>query len=207
MPAVDSLIEQARRGDRVALERLLIGHAEPLRVHLLRGLPSRVNGLISVEDVVQETMAKAFLKIDRFRGESRHAFAAWLLVIGDMTLIDLVRRETRQARGGQFNRQEFTSDSVKGSLVDLLAQLPGEEKTGSQIVAHEEGVAALQVAIAGLPHDQRQAIQLRLLQGNTLQETSAAMERTPASIRSLIHRAKENLAEAMGRASLWLARN
>lgn len=207
MPAVDSLIKQARRGDRMALERLLIEHAEPLRVHLLRGLPSRVKGLISVEDVVQETLAKAFLKIDRFRGESRHAFAAWLLVIGDMTLIDLVRRETRQARGGQFNRQEFASDSVKGSLVDLLAQLPGEEKTGSQIAAHEEGVAALQVAIAGLPHDQRQAIQLRLLQGYTLQETSAAMDRTPASIRNLIHRAKESLAEAMGRASLWLSRN
>jgi hypothetical protein len=117
-----------------------------------------VKGLISVEDVVQETLAKAFLKIDRFRGESRHSFAAWLLAIGDMTLIDLVRRETRQARGGQFERQKFASDSVKGSLVDLLAQLPGEEKTGSQIVAHEEGVAALQVAIAGLPHDQRQAI-------------------------------------------------
>jgi DNA-directed RNA polymerase specialized sigma24 family protein len=148
MPAVDSLIEKARRGDRMALDRLLIEHAEPLRVHLLRGLPSRVKGLISVEDVVQETLAKAFLKIDRFRGESRHAFAAWLLAIGDMTLIDLVRRETRQARGGQFERQEFASDSVKGSLVDLLAQLPGEEKTGSQIVAHEEGVAALQVAIA-----------------------------------------------------------
>ena len=207
MPAVDSLIEQARRGDRMALERLLIAHAEPLRVHLLRGLPSRVKGLISVEDVVQETLAKAFLKIDRFRGESRHAFAAWLLVIGDMTLVDLVRRETRQARGGQFNRQEFAGDSVKGSLVDLLAQLPGEEKTGSQIVADAEGVAALQVAIAGLPHDQQQAIQLRLLQGNTLQETSAAMDRTPAAIRSLIHRAKENLAEAMGRASLWLTRN
>jgi RNA polymerase sigma-70 factor (ECF subfamily) len=124
-----------------------------------------------------------------------------------MTLIDLVRRETRQARGGQFERQEFASDSVKGSLVDLLAQLPGEEKTGSQIVALEEGVAALQVAITGLPHDQRQAIQLRLLQGKTLQETSAAMDRTPASIRSLIHRAKESLAEAMGRASLWLSRN
>jgi RNA polymerase sigma-70 factor (ECF subfamily) len=207
MPAVDSLIEKARRGDRMALDRLLVEHAEPLRVHLLRGLPSRVKGLISVEDVVQETLAKAFLKIDRFRGESRHSFAAWLLAIGDMTLIDLVRRETRQARGGQFERQEFASDSVKGSLVDLLAQLPGEEKTGSQIVALEEGVAALQVAIAGLPHDQQQAIQLRLLQGKTLQETSAAMDRTPASIRSLIHRAKESLAEAMGRASLWLSRN
>ena len=56
MPAVDSLIKQARRGDRMALERLLIEHAEPLRVHLLRGLPSRVKGLISVEDVVQETL-------------------------------------------------------------------------------------------------------------------------------------------------------
>ena len=57
-------------------------------------------------------------------------------------------------------------------MVDLLGQLPVEEATASQIVARREGVAALQVAIAGLPSDQRQAIQLHLLKGMTLEETA-----------------------------------
>jgi RNA polymerase sigma-70 factor (ECF subfamily) len=204
--SVTKLIQVARSGDRVALERLLIDHAEQLRIHLLRGLPTRVKGTISVEDVVQETLTRAFLKIDRLQGDSPRAFAAWLLAIGDMTLIDLVRKETAQARGGRFLRQELTRDSATGSMVALLEQLPGEEATASRIAASQEGIAALQVAIAGLPNDQRHAVQLHLLQGMTLQETSDALGRSTAAVRSLVHRAKENLAQAMGRASLWLSR-
>jgi RNA polymerase sigma-70 factor (ECF subfamily) len=200
------LVGQARCGDRMALEQLLIEHADQLRIHLLRGLPARVKDRISVEDVVQEALTRAFLKIDRLRGDSPRAFAAWLLAIGDMTLIDLVRRETTQARGGQFRRQELTRDSMTSRMVELLEQLPAEEKTASQIVARQEGIAALQVAIAGLPNAQRQAIQLHVLQGLALQETADAMECTTASVRSLVHRAKQNLAQAMGRASLWLSR-
>lgn len=204
--AEKELIQQARRGDRVALERLLIDHADQLRTHLQRGLPARVRGLISVEDVVQETMTRAFSKIDQLRGDSPRALASWLLAIGNTVLIDLIRKETTQARGGQFRRQEQAQDSTTGSVVELLGQLPVEEATASQIVARREGVAALQVAIAGLPSDQRQAIQLHLLKGMTLEETGDAMDRSATAVRGLVHRAKKNLAEAMGRASLWLSR-
>ena len=43
-------------GDQQALECLLIDHSNGLRTHLRRGLPTRVKGLLSVEDVVQETL-------------------------------------------------------------------------------------------------------------------------------------------------------
>ena len=166
----------------------------------------RLKGVVSVDDVVQETLTRAFLKIDRLRGNAPRAFLAWLWAIGDMTLIDLVRHETAQTRGGKFRRQEYAGRSNNGSLVEFLGQLPGKDATASHNVALQEGIAALQLAIASLPNDQRQAIQLHLLQGKTLQETSDAMERTSASVRSLIHRAKENLSQAMGRASNWLSK-
>ena len=123
-----------------------------------------------------------------------------------MILIDLVRKETTQGRGRKFRRQELTHDSTTGSVLEILEQLPVEAATASQIVARREGIAALQVAIAGLPSDQRRAIQLHLLEGMTLQETSEAMDRSSTSVRGLLYRAKENLAKAMGRASLWLSR-
>ncbi len=204
--AETELIEQARRGDRLALERLLIDHTGQLRIHLLRGLPNRVKGLISIDDVVQETLARAFLKVDQLRGDSPSAFTAWLLAIGNMILIDLVRKETTQERGGKFRRQDLVHDSTTDSVMDILEQLPVDEATASQIVARREGVAALQVAIAGLPSDQRRAIELHLLQGMTLEETCDAMDRSKTSVRGLLYRAKVNLAEAMGRASLWLSR-
>ena len=204
--AETELIERARRGDRLALERLLIEHAGQLRIHLVQGLPTRVKGLISIDDVVQETLTRAFLKVSQLRGDSSSEFTAWLLAIGNMILIDLVRKETTQGRGGKFRRQELTYDSTTGSVVELLGRLPVDEATASKIVARREGVAALQVAIAGLPSDQRRAIELHLLEGMTLQETSEAMDRSATSVRGLLYRAKVNLAEAMGRASLWLSR-
>ncbi|MCA9217194.1 MAG: sigma-70 family RNA polymerase sigma factor [Planctomycetales bacterium] len=205
MSTTEELIKNARGGDRRALELLLIQHAERLRIHLLRGLPQRVQGRISVEDVVQETLAQAFLKIRRLRGDSERSFVAWLYAIGDMTLIDLVRKDTAQIRGGNFQRKQFAGDSANNSLVDLLGQLPGDSITASRNVAIKEGVAALQVAIASLPDDQRRAVQLHLLQGKSLDETADEMQRTKASVRSLLHRAKEQLADAMGRASNWLS--
>jgi RNA polymerase sigma-70 factor, ECF subfamily len=200
------LIEQARSGDRRAIERLLIEYAAPLRRHLQCGLPIRVKGCISIDDVVQETLTRAFQKIEQLQGNSPREFAAWLFAIGNMILIDLVRKETTQVRGGQLRRQELTHDSTTGSVAEILERLPLDEATASQIVATQEGLAALQIAIVGLPSDQRQAIQLHLLQGMSLKETGDAMQRSPTAVRGLVHRAKKSLAQAMGRASLWLSR-
>ena len=58
----NSFVEQARSGDRAALERLLISHSDQLTSHIARGLPKRVWPRVAVEDVVQETLTQAFLK-------------------------------------------------------------------------------------------------------------------------------------------------
>ena len=82
------LVAQARSVDRIALERLLIAYSEKLRVHLLRGFPSRIQGRILVEDVVQEALTRAFLKIGALRGNSIQSFVAWLLAIGDNLFLE-----------------------------------------------------------------------------------------------------------------------
>lgn len=201
----ESMIEQARAGDRLALESLLVQHSQRLRAHIARGLPRRLRGTIGVEDVVQETLAQAFQKIESLRDASPKAFDVWLRTIGEMTLVDFIRKEDAQKRGGQFARRQSAKDSVTGCLVDLLEKLPGSNETASHHVARQESLAALQVAIAGLPEDQRQAIQLHILDGKSLRETAEAMDRSTGAVRGLVHRAKENLSEAMGRASAWLS--
>ena len=201
-----SLIEQARSGDRLALERLLISHTDQLRVHLARRLPARLQSTVAVDDVVQEALTQAFLRIERLRDSSPEAFATWLKTIGDMILVDFIRKEDAQKRGGQFRRRRLASDSVTGSLVDLIEKLPGDSATASRGAARQEGIAALQVAIAGLPEEQRQAVQLHLLLDKSLQETAQAMGRSTGAVRGLVRRAKENLGKAMGRASAWLSR-
>jgi RNA polymerase sigma factor (sigma-70 family) len=72
-------------------------------------------------------------------------------------------------------------------------------------MARRDAVLAVQVAVAGLPADQREAVRLHLLEGKSLQETAVAMDRTKSAVRSLIHRGKQKLSEALGRASLWFS--
>ena len=91
---------------------------------------------------MQEALTQSFLRIERLRNSSPEAFATWLKTIGDMTLVDFIRKEDAQKRGGQFRRRQLTSDSVTGSLVDLIEKLPGEAVTASRAMARQEGIAA-----------------------------------------------------------------
>lgn len=122
-----------------------------------------------------------------------------------MRLVDALRVEQRQKRGGGFRRQRRASESVTGSLVDLVDRLPGDAPTASGLMAKDEAILAIQVAIASLPEEQREAVRLHVLEGNSLEETAAEMGRTTGAIRGLVQRAKQQLAEAMGRASAWLS--
>ena len=209
MPAEENeeqLIERARAGDELALERLLIAHSQMLALHIAARLPASLQSVISVEDVTQEAMTHAFLKIDRLRETSPRVFVAWLRAVGETTLMGMIKAQRRRKRGGELHRVPNESPNTTGSLVDLLGRLPGDGATASRQVARREAVVALQVAISRLPEDTRRAIQLHLLQSKSLDETAKELGRTPAAVRSLIHRGKQALSEAMVRASMWLSR-
>ena len=85
----------------------------------------------------------------------------------------------------------------KFNLVDDVAAL--------NRLAAREAVGAIRVGIAGLPDDQREAIRLHVLEGRSLAETAAAMNRSPGAVRALIHRGKQQLRDGLGRASVWLS--
>ena len=201
----DPIIESARNGDRGALEQVLALHLEELQQYLARRLPTRLQATVSVEDLVQETLSEAFQKIPNLRDASVPAFSAWLKTIGVMRLMRQVEMANTQKRGGNFRRQHPATDSASRSLIDLLQQLSTDSITASRVAARQEGVAALRVAVAGLDKEQRRAIQLHLLQGKTLKETAKEMESTPDAVRGQVHRGKKKLADAMGRASMWLS--
>jgi RNA polymerase sigma-70 factor (ECF subfamily) len=200
-----SLIERARAGDRLALEELLLTHAGQLSHHIARRLPASLTSVVSVEDILQETLLRAYLEIGKLRDTTPRGFFAWLKSVADLRILDALKAQKRQKRGAGIRRARKDADSPTGSLDELIDRLPGHEATASRLVARREALLALQVGMAGLPEDQREAIRLHILEGKSLDETAAAMGRTSSAVRNLIHRGKHNLAQAMGRASLWLS--
>ena len=203
----EPLVRRARESDRFALEQLLVAYYEPLRAHIARRMPPNRDVPLSAEDVAQEALLQAFVHIGRLREATPRVFLAWLKALGDMSLAKCLRHQGRQKRGGNMNRVDVLQFNTSDSFRNLLDELSEEAKTASSLLAHREALAALQVALAALPKDRRRAIQLHVLEGMTLEETAAKMERTPGAVRGLIQRGKDDIAKSMGRASTWFGKN
>lgn len=203
IPAESALVAAAVGGDQAALERLLLAHYDSLAQQIGAKLPPRLQATHAVEDILQLTFFQAFRDIGQFEQRSDASFGNWLARIAENRLCDAIKEQDRAKRGGEMRRVEDAAGS-DSSILSLWDWIAAADTSPGSIVAREEALHALQVAVAALPDDQRAAIRLRFLEGKSLEETAAAMHRTPDAIRGLVHRGKEQLLAAMGRASKWL---
>jgi RNA polymerase sigma-70 factor (ECF subfamily) len=199
------LITKATSGDRVALEHLLLTYYTRLSDYIAPKLPTSHQGVLAAEDILQQTFVQVFRDIESFEPRSDYSFFAWLKTIAEHRLQDAVKALKRKKRGGDHRRVQGQADRQASSVADLADMLSAGSHTPSRSIARREAVQAVQVAISSLPNDQREAIRLRFLGANSLEETAAAMNRTPDAVRGLIHRAKQALRESMGRSSLWFS--
>ncbi len=198
-------IAKAISGDRPALQELLLIHTPHLSRQIAAKLPSSVRGLLEVEDVLNATFFQAFRNIGTLRQASERSFYAWLKTIAENQLRDALRTLQRKKRGGDYHRLHGPAKGDTSSIADLAEMLSDHGDTPSVLFARQEAIHALQVGIAGLPDDQREAICLHVLQEKSLAEAADAMNRTPGAIRALIHRAKQQLRDGLQQASVWLS--
>lgn len=200
---IQTMATAAAAGDRLALERLLLAHYDELALRIRPKLPTRLQSTQAVEDILQQTFMQAFRDIRRFEARSDASFGDWIGRIAEHRLLDAIKEHDRQKRGGDMQRVE--NSPFDSCLTPLLDWIASDDPHPSSEAARGEALQALQVALAGLEADQRDAIRLRLLEGLTLEETAAKLGRTPDAVRGLVHRGKIKLRDAMGRASQWLS--
>src|SRR5260370_4804198 len=94
------LLAQARRGNREAFARMVSPYV-PTLYRRARGLTGNA---ADAEDVSQESLLKAWMRLDQFTGkqnESADDFSAWLSRIGTHTSTDLFRQR-RDADSASF---------------------------------------------------------------------------------------------------------
>src|SRR2546429_5323973 len=89
----ETAVARARAGDRDAFQVLVERHSRPLF-----SLAFRMTGNEQdAEDVVQETLLRAYRKIEKF--DERASFRTWLYRITVNCSLDLVRARKRRAVG------------------------------------------------------------------------------------------------------------
>jgi RNA polymerase sigma-70 factor (ECF subfamily) len=198
-------IAQAVAGSRPAVERLLLDHYTMLVQHLTPLLPASLQSVVSIEDILQETFSQAFRDIRAFTPSTDKSFGTWLKAIAENRLRDAIKAHQRKKRGGGHRQVQPQSSSDEDSALGLAEMLSAGRSTPIQSLARKEAVRAVQIAMAALREDYREAVRLRFLEGQSVQGVAAAMHRSPGAVRGLIDRAKRAMRETMGRASQYLS--
>jgi RNA polymerase sigma-70 factor (ECF subfamily) len=145
-----------------------------------------LRGQFDTSDLVQQTLLKAYENRDQFRGTSDAERAAWLRAI----LANQVRDAYRKLGQEPVRSVEETS-------LRLDAWLAAEDLSPSQRLLRNERLLVLAEAMARLPEDQRQALELRHLEGLSVVAVAQRMGRSTPSVAGLLHRGLKCLRETL----------
>ncbi|HKQ48043.1 MAG TPA: RNA polymerase sigma factor [Phycisphaerae bacterium] len=192
------LLERAVTGDEAAVEHLMMQHHHRLSAAVGRMLPGDLQGVIAVDDVLQEAYVIVFREIRSFLPRGPGSFYAWLEKIAENRLFDMIKAQRAAKRGGGRERVEAPVNPATGSAVEWLGMLAVNERTPSQSAAIREAVAKVQLAMEGLKEDYRQALRLRYIDGLPVAEAAVRMNRTEGALCLLCHRGLRQMQEALG---------
>ena len=177
------LLDRARAGDKDALEQLFKRHLGPLQRWARGRLPGWARDLADTDDLVQETLAKTFRRIEGFEPRRVGALQAYLRE----AVLNRIRDEIRRKR----RRPDIAG--LSGLECDR-GESPLEQAIGREAVDRYER------ALTRLRPDEREAIIARVEMGYSYDELAEALGKpTPDAARKAAQRALARLAEEMTR--------
>lgn len=175
------LLERAKAGDRHALDALIARYLPRLRRWAHGRLPAWARDLAETQDLVQETVFRAFTQVERFEIRGEGALQAYLR----QALINRIREEIRRAgRRPQATALDSRTEDAGPSPLEVAIGREAVER-------YERGLSRLR------PED-REAIIGRLELGLTNEELAEALGKpTPNAARMAVERALLRLAKEM----------
>jgi RNA polymerase sigma-70 factor (ECF subfamily) len=162
-------------------------------------LDARLRGKLDPSDVVQQTLLKAHEKIGQFRGQSHGELMAWLRQILANQLAEHARKFAAEAR--DLSRERSLQAGLDESSARLESWLVASQSSPSQRVMRDEQLLRLSQALAELPADQRQALELHYLQGKQVAQVGQIMGRSRAAVVGLLFRGLKKLRGLLGEAA------
>jgi RNA polymerase sigma-70 factor, ECF subfamily len=168
------LIERTVNGQAEAFEQLV----QRYQGQLFNGILRMVSSHADAEDIVQEALVQAYLKLPLFRQDS--AFYTWLYRIAVNNVYTHSRRQQRRV---------FPSRARPVSEEEL----PDPRGTPDDELERREQAGQIEKAMAALGEEHRIILVLRGVEGFDYATIGRILDLSPGTVRSRLHRARLQL--------------
>ena len=195
-----SLLAAARAGDRDAFGRLVESQRHSLLLHCYRFLGS----LEDAEDLVQETLLRAWRRLDRFEGRS--SFRHWLYRIATHACLDARDSRSRRMLPHDLGTAPNPAGPPEATPADIAWLQPYPDSLLELAVDPEPGPEARYdrrqsielafiAALQHLPPRQRAALLLRDVLAWSATETASLLGASVPAVNSALQRARVTLSQ------------
>jgi RNA polymerase sigma factor (sigma-70 family) len=174
------LVDEAQRGNREAFDRLASLFQNRVRTSVESWTRFQLGPRVEIEEVLQDTLVRAFRSLDHFQWDGDESFFRWLCGIAKHALAQAIQDERRKRETGSAPEAVDSGPSC------------------SKALRQEERMDRLEKALENLTPEYRRVILLARVQGLTTGEIAARMERSPNAVKHLLGRALRQLRAEFG---------
>jgi RNA polymerase sigma-70 factor, ECF subfamily len=174
------LLERAQAGDRTAFEELVAPLVPGLRERIVARMGEWLRQKLDVDDVVQETLLRAFQSVKHFRSQGEGSLGHWLEGIAANFVLHAARTQRR--------RKELA----------LTRDPEAKDVSPSRYQRREERFDRLKKSIDELSPDHRTVLHLSRFEGLKVNEIAQRMGRSESAVKNLLLRAMKELRKSFG---------
>ena len=182
-----AVVAVARRRDEAACRELVRRYERPVFSLLFRMVRNRE----LAEDLAQETFIKVLNALDSYRPE--YKFSSWVFKIANNAAIDHLRRRELDTLSLEGSPHADTPQMVEATAL----QIGEKAETALEAVVHKELGGEIERAIAKLRPEYRTCILLRHVEGCAYEEIAEILSLPLGTVKTYIHRARNELRIAL----------
>jgi RNA polymerase sigma-70 factor, ECF subfamily len=150
------------------------------------------------EDLVQDTLVRAFDRFDTFRSDGSPR--AWLHTIMRNLFFNAYRKKSREPKQVSLEFFDPATGSLAGSGGGVASQVAPQQPTISsperQVLSQMEGTAVLN-AVKALPLEYRQVVAMADIQGMPYQDIADRLNIPIGTVRSRLSRGRDRVRRAV----------
>jgi RNA polymerase sigma-70 factor (ECF subfamily) len=185
----DMLVEQCRRGDSSAMERLILKYQHRLYNVILKICANSDDAA----ELTQETFVKIIENINKFQGKS--SFYTWAFRIAVNVTLNYCQRQARMGVLSLDISEEDVGEHTRGILRGFLCD---DRSPDPAVMAQNKELCDIVTgSLIKLDEAHRAIIVLRDIEGMSYSEIASVLNIEIGTVRSRLSRARHNLREIL----------